>query len=237
MRPRHVDQANLTKVVDRQVRNWELARAQHPKAVELQSGRQVADFVAVARMIGVGGLDFATGLGERLGWAVFDREILHAMAGDDQVRARLYEELDERDVGWIEDTMHWLVEGQYRRDDYFPRLSETILAIARQGHAIFLGRGADLILPRDRGLRVYLVAPLEWRVRQHAQRHDLSEALARAEVERIEHERTEFYQRHFGERARHVTRHDLMLNMATFTRAAGIELVYRAAQLVGIAKA
>ena len=176
----------------------------------------------------------ATALGKRLNWPVFDKEILQAMGRDDRVRARLYEYLDERDLGWIEDSLRWLMEGEFRKDDYFRRLSETILAIARQGRAIFLGRGADLLLPRNRGLRVHLAAPPEHCARNLAKRDNTSEALARAEVERIQRERTDFLRRHFGRAAHEPCRHDMVLNMDRFAVAEVVELICQALRSRGV---
>ncbi|UCD28605.1 MAG: cytidylate kinase family protein, partial [Planctomycetota bacterium] len=93
----------LSKVVERQVRNWELARSQK---IDNGSARtqEVEDFVTIANICGAGGNEVAAMLSEKLNWPLFDRQILSVMAGDDDVRARLYETMDERDLGWIENT-------------------------------------------------------------------------------------------------------------------------------------
>lgn len=223
--------SDIAKIVDKQMRNWELSRAQHAAQRPASGPHGVIDFVAISRTIGSGGREVATLLGERLGWPMFDREILHAMAGDDDVRARLYEQMDERDVGWLEDTVRWLIKGELPKDDYFCRLTETVLVLARQGHAVFLGRGADLILPRDRGLRMRIIAPLEQRAQVFAQVNNVSEALARAEVERIDRQRLDFRRRHFGSHANDPTRHDLIISMAQFTVEQAVEIILTALRL------
>lgn len=224
-------QPDIARLIEKQMRNWELSRAQQPKPEEAEPGSQVQAFVTISRMVGAGGHQVARQLGERLSWPVFDKEILLAMAGDDLVRGRLYEHLDERDVGWLEGTLRWLVEDGLHAEHYFQRLGETILALARQGRAIFLGRGAHLILPGERGLRVYLVAPPEQCAHTLAKRDQISEALAQAEVERIQHERTDFLRGHFGKKADSPTRHDLVLNTGCFTTAQVVELIHQALRL------
>lgn len=226
--------SELAKVVERQMRNWELARAQEPAPGCAGASAEVMEFVAISRSVASGGSQVATLLGERLGWPVFDREILQAMAGDDGVRARLYERMDERDVGWLEDAVRWLMRGELRRDDYFCRLTETVLALARKAHAVFLGRAVDLILPRERGLRVRITASLATRAAVFARRHGLSEALARAEVERIDRERAEFRQRHFGKSANDLTRHDLIVVMDRFTAEQATEVILAALRSRGV---
>jgi cytidylate kinase len=217
--------SEIDKLIERQMRNWELSRAQRPEPEHPAHALQVEDFVTISREVGAGGELLASGLGQRLGWPVFDKEILHAMAGDDRVRARLYELMDERDQGWIEETLRWLIEDEFRRDDYFHRLGETVLALARHGRAVFLGRGADLMLPRERGLRVGLIAPTEDRARRYAERHQMALPAARAEAQRIQQERKDFLRRHFGRRASEPTRHDMVFNMARVTIPEVIDVI------------
>ena len=226
--------SDIAKMVEKQMRHWELARAQRVTPQPDVRPPEVAEFVSISRSVASGGSRVATLLGQRLGWPVFDREILQAMAGDDQVRARLYERMDERDVNWLEDAARWLIGGELRKDDYFCRLTETILVLARQGHAVFLGRGVDLILPRDRGLRVRITAPPEQRARTFAERRNVTEALALAEIERIDRERTEFRRRHFGRTANDVARYDLVLNLNCFRPEQAVEVILVALRARGV---
>lgn len=224
---------DIAKLVEKQMRNWELSRAQRPEQ-HRDAGPQVADFVTISRMVGAGGHRIATELAARTQWPLFDREILHVMSGDDTLRNKVYAELDERDRNWIEETFRWVVQGEFRKDDYFHRLTETVLAIARQGHAIFLGRGADLMLPRERGLRVQLNASPEDCATNLALREGLDETKARAEVDRIQHERTEFVRRYFGKRATDALRHDLIINTSQFTPPQSADLIVSAMRVRGL---
>ena len=227
---------DLSRLVEKQMRNWELARhARHakPKAVSAQMP-PVRDFVAISRTVASGGRKVAVLVGNRLGWPVFDREILQAMAGDDRVRAQLYEHMDERDESWLEDALHWVIEGELRKDNYFCRLTETVLALARKGPAIFLGRAADLVLPRDHGLRVRVIAPLEQRVQTFATLTNTTPAIARPEVERIDEQRVDFRRHHFGPHANEDTRHDLLINLGSFTTEQAVELITAALRIRGL---
>lgn len=218
------------KSFERQMRNWELGRAQRKSADPSQ--RVGEPFVCVSRTVASGGAEIATRLGERLGWPVFDRELLQAMSGDDRLRARLYEQMDEHETGWLDDAVSWVV-GQIPRHDYFYRLTEAVLAIHRQSRAVFLGRAADLILPRDCGVRVRITASLERRARTYAERLDISEALARAEIERLDRERDEFRRQHFGKTATELTRYDLLVTMDRVTTEAAVELITALLRLRG----
>jgi cytidylate kinase len=224
---------DVNKLVEKQLRNWEFAHAQQP-APGASTPQAVRQFVTISRTLRSGGHQVAELLGEKLGWPLFDREILHAMAGNDQVRARLYRHMDERDESWLEDALHWVIEGELRKDDYFCRLTETVLALARKGPAIFLGRAADLILPRDHGLRVRVIAPLDQRVQTYAAEISASESAARIEVERIDAQRDEFRRHHFGPHANDDTRHDLHINLGRFTTEQAVELIIAALRIRGL---
>lgn len=230
---RSAGHSDLAKIVEKQMRNWELARAQHIASNDDDESpcEQVATFVAFSRGVASGGSDVAQRLGERLNWPVFDREILQAMAGDDQVRTRLYEHLDERDMSWLEKSLRWIIGGEFNKDDYYHRLNESVLAIARKGHAVFLGRGVDRILPCERGLRVRIHASLKTCAAELARRRNISEALATAEVERIDRERAEFRRNHFGKDANRPEQYDLCITTDRFSTEQAVELIVAAMTL------
>lgn len=227
--------STIAKFVERQMRNWELARQQRLQVDRVREDQQVEDFVTISREVAAGGFAVAEQLGQRLGWPVFDKEILQHMAGDDQLRARLYEKMDERDASWLESVLRWLLQGEFRKEDYFHRLSETVLALARQGPAIFLGRCVDLILPGDRCLRVCLLAPEKDRVKEYARRNQCAEKTARAQIEHIERERAEFCRKVFGRDPADPTRFDLVFNLGRVSQADAVELIIAALRLRGIA--
>ncbi|HUU94413.1 MAG TPA: cytidylate kinase-like family protein [Phycisphaerae bacterium] len=224
-----VDKAELHRLVEAQMRNWELlARAQRATGEEgppPDTSKEVQEFVSISRAVGAGGYQLASLLGERLGWPVFDKQILQAMAGDDQVRARLYETMDERDEGWLESIMRWLIQGEFRREDYFRRLSETVLALARQSHVVFLGRGTGLILPQECGLRIRIIAPDEHRLKTFAERRQMDRKAAAHEMQRVGRERAEFIRRYFGRDTDDLLRFDLILNSGRIPLPAAVDLI------------
>ncbi len=215
----------LARAVEKQMRNWEIARQQRLGIEREEEKPEVQEFVTISRRAGSAGNEIARKLGQRLGWPVFDREILQHMAEDDQVRARLYENMDERDTTWLESVLRWVLHGEFRKEDYFHRLSETVLALARQGPAVFLGRGADLILPKDRGLRVRLFAPEADRVRDFAATHNCDEKTAREQIRALDAEREDFIRNHFGVDPTDMSRFDLIVNVARLSPDQAVEII------------
>jgi len=218
----------MSQVVERQMRNWELAKNQRLQTPSRRN--EVEDFICVSRMVGAGGSDVAAMLGQRLGWPVFDRQILDVMAGDDQLRRQIYVSMDERDLTWFEDAMRTFTDTSFIKNDYFHQVTRTVLSLARQGRAVFLGRGANLILPRALGLRVRLVASVETRAKNFAERHALSLKRASAEVEKLEKERVKFVRHHFDADTNDSTRYDLTINVDHFPPARAVDLILGARQ-------
>jgi len=219
----HAHSPDIARLVERQLRNWELTRGQKPSRV--RTHEEVHQFVTISRAVGAGGARVATLTGQRLGWPVFDKELLQAMAGDDCLRQKLLATLDERDVSWLEEVLCWMFRGDFRPSSYLPRLAKTALTIARGGHAVFVGRATDLILPKAVGLRVRIIADPERCVRAFAQRGGISLDEARREVDRIERGRAEFICRRFDRQATDPLRFDMLLNLDRISPEHAVELI------------
>lgn len=208
--------AASAKVLDRQMRNWEHAR-QLRLGTPGDKRSEVEEFIYLSREVGAGGREVASELGRRLDWLVFDQELLHAMADDDEVRERLYKAMDERDLTWFEQVLHGFSDPAASRNDYFHRLTHTVLSLARQAHGIFLGRGVGLMLPRSIGTRVRIIAPPAQRLANFMRVSKLPAEEAREEMDRLDRQRGDFVWTHFHKNVEDPLLYDLTINMAELT--------------------
>lgn len=215
---------NTMRLVERQMRNWEIGRTQRLSHTPEQRP-EVEDFICISREVGAGASKIAVLLAERLNWPVFDKELLHVMARYDQIREQIYASMDERDMSWTEATLRPFMQPEFVKNDYFHRLSETVLALARQGSAIFIGRGTDLVLPRGVGLRVRIIAPLEMRVKHVIEREDISEDEARTRISQLDADRAQYIQQHFHVDICDPQRYDLVINLQRLTHAQAVDLI------------
>ncbi len=221
----------MARVVERQMRNWELARAQRPEEAEPKND-QVEDFISVSRRVGTPeASEVAAGLGKALGWPVFDKEILETMGGDDFYRQQIYANMDQRDLSWSEELMRSFFDKKFVRNDYFHRLCETLLSLARQAPSVLVGRGADLVLPADRGFRVRLIASHQARVDAVAAEKGLSAKAAAAEIARHEQARQKFLEHHFCLDPTTSARFDLAIHLERFTVDQAIEVILKAREV------
>jgi len=217
------------RLIEKQLRKWELTRdiTGLPPAT---TSPEVQDFVCVSRSAGIGDA-VASGVAAALSWPVFGRELLEAMAGDDPVRRRLYEYMDQRDLTWWDETVLSLVDDGFIHNDYFRKLCETVLSLARKGRVVFVGRGVDLILPRSLGFRVGLTASLSARVEHLVRTQGLDPRDAERHLLKTEHKRKEFLRHHFGVDAADPQRHDLVVNLDRWSVDQAVELILNARDL------
>lgn len=230
MVPKTSPDPKVAKLVEKQMRNWELSRAQRLNVPE-PDRPEVEDFICISRSVGAGGKEIASMLGDKLRWPVFDKELLDVMAGDNNLRRRIYNSMDERDLGWFEESLR-AMQRDFIKNDYFHRLTETVLSLARQGHAVFLGRGTHLMLPDGIGLRVRIVASHRACVEAFAKRTGLPIEDARASVKRLETERSEFIEHHFKVDVDDPARHDIVINRAQFSLDQAVEMILAARKII-----
>jgi hypothetical protein len=188
-------------------------------------------YLLISREKGAGGSALGQRAGKRLGWQVFDKEIVDAIAQRAEVRRELIESLDERDRATIQDTVgQWLNPQPIGTAGYLAHLREVLLTLGHQGNVVIVGRGAQYVLPSQFGLRVRMVAPVEERVRRIASRENLSLKVARVEVESSDRERTRLARRQFGKNSADPMNHDITINTAELTVEAAAEVVLTALQ-------
>src|SRR5262245_31132412 len=59
--------------------------------------------IAISRQAGTQGPDIAREVGQRLGWPVYDRELVEMIAREMGLRTRLVESVDERHRNWLQE--------------------------------------------------------------------------------------------------------------------------------------
>jgi len=165
-----------------------------PQSVSAQLG----PFVALSREAGSGGADIGRMLAERLGWALYDRELVEEVAERLQVAPRFVELLDEARTDWFRDALLELVDKRLvHQDTYVRRLGRLMLLAAWEGEAVFVGRGAHLLLPPDNGLLVRVVAPRAFRMTRLAERDGLELEDAAHKMDDLDEARATYLKRNF----------------------------------------
>jgi hypothetical protein len=172
----------------------------------------------------------------RLGWHVYDHELLERIAEDMGVRTTLLESVDERQQGWLLETVEAFLSAPAESEwtplvsegAYVRHLVETVLALGAHGECVIVGRGAAFILPAETTLRVRLVAAPKERARVLAEQFGLPGPEAARRLRAIDRERSDFVRDHFLKDPDDPRNYDLVLNTSRFSAAEGAELIVAA---------
>lgn len=174
-----------------------------------------APSVAISREVGARGSDIARRLGSKIGWTVYDNELLGYTSQDPSALDSLMAELTEPGRIWVERRLQFLQDRGVLTDDaVVARVSRLILTLGAKGEAIFVGRGAGFLLPRASTLHVRLMAPTADRVAYMSQSLRMGREEAAEFVRDRETKRTEFLQRYFRLPSDGII-YDMVLNSAT----------------------
>lgn len=183
-------------------------------------------WVTVSKELGSEGEEIARQVAERLGWHVFDREILEAIASTTATRERLLSRLDERAVGRLDEFFsNILMPKVPSQAAFLNEMMQVIWMLGRDGHAVLLGRGANWVLDARYGLRVRLTAPVAERIDRVARAGGLSHVDAQKRVHEDDKRRTGFIRQAFGRDIADPLGYDLTLNTAGLGSAACVKLI------------
>jgi len=217
------------EVLEKVLHRYEQERRAKQQAAE---PTRVPRVITISRICGSGGKSIANMVGERLGWPVWDSQILNMLADQSQGRyqARMFELLDERTHGVVETNL-LACFGELDHHTYLYLLGKALCNIAQQD-AIIVGRAADIMLPGS--LRVQVKASAASRVKRMMERWNLSEDETAKKIGVVDRERAGFrkeFERCLG-KARKVEEHTFDLEIVTdrISLAAGAEAVIAAAR-------
>jgi cytidylate kinase len=192
---------NVTDAAERQMQRWlHRQKGQENAALAPSTGKLagIGPYLTISREAGAGGSRIARLVGETIGWEVLDRELLECLAERYHTSPAVLELVDETTTHWITEIFgNWINPASVSQMQYVFRLGRVILMAASGGKVIFVGRGAQFLLPHDRGLSVWLVAPLKYRVQQIMERRHLSFEEARDYVGKTDAGRRDFVRQYF----------------------------------------
>lgn len=217
MKSQGVSELDLTgDIIERQMRLRD-ARLQTEHANREKTSSFRYRFLTITRDGGSLADEVARELAVRLGWHVFDKEIVNHIAEHSHVRENLVRQLDERSQGLIQDTILRMLRmpeyPSFGTEEYHAALLKTLAYISTQGNAIVVGRGANFALrEEEEGLNVRLTGSLEVRARRIAEKLKLSAEEARDRTRAEDEERRKFIHQYFRQDINDVRFYDLMLN-------------------------
>lgn len=224
----------VEKQIARHMQWWERRRdewQQQGRPAPRPAAKPLGPYVSVSRELGSAGNELAAALAAKLGWQLYDREILEAIASRSHVREELVARFDEHVQSALDTYLRNLFTNQILDNtQYLHHLTQVLLGIAQYGEAVIVGRGAHLLLPAACGLRVRVVASWETRKKRVMQELGCDEKRAQQELASHDKEQQDFLEKHFRSQPNDPRAYDVVINTDKLEIAAAADLVARLAQ-------
>jgi len=180
---------------------------QRPRSSAGQSP-QVAPSITISRQTGAGGLAVAESLAEWLdsqvpgsgvNWTVFHKNLVSKVLEDSKLPARLAEFMPEDKVSGISDAVEEILGLHPASWKLIRRTTETILQLAELGHAIIVGRGANVVAQRlTNTFHARLVGGLDRRTERVTALHKIKKTAAVAFIKKSDAGRKRYLKKYYG---------------------------------------
>lgn len=212
------EEPEIVAAAERQMRGWALHEESANRSMRranIDEKRQtVFPYVAISREAGAGGSEIGQRVAVKLGWKPYDGNLLDLVARRYSQDRQMLELVDETESNWVYDVLGtWMDRRIVPHEKFLRQLVRTVTTSAREGSGVFVGRGAQFLLPRDRGLAVRLVAPLAFRAERIAKQKGLELPAARTYAEEVDRGRAEFVQRFFHRDIADPHLYDMVINV------------------------
>jgi cytidylate kinase len=215
MREQVREEPKILAAAEQQMRAW--AKSNETDAAlddSIAIEARLKPFVAISREAGAGGSPVGQMVGRMLGWEVLDRDIIDRVAQRYKLSRPLLEMVDETQSNWAYDILGtWLDPKLIPHEKFVVHLGHMVLAAACQASAVYVGRGVQFLLPRDRGLSVRIIASKAYRTRRIAEREGITEKRARLKMLEADNGRRAFVRRFFHHDIDNPHLYDLVLNV------------------------
>ncbi len=206
------------RTAEQQMRRWSLGleigeRVEHDQAVA-ELPNQIHPYVAISRETGASGGAVALAVAEKLGWELVHKEFLHQMAERYNLAQDMLEFVDERTSNWLLEVFgKWINSRVVTQSEYVVHLGQMVLLAAKHASNVFVGRGAQYLLPRDKGLAIAIIAPLQQRINRTMEQRQLSRDQATKSIKETDEGRREFVRGYFHHDVADQHNYDLVINM------------------------
>ena len=162
--------------------------------------------ICIAREFGSGGHEIAVRTGSKLGIRVYEKDLFHLACKYGELSEKMMESADETATNpYLFRTVHegncHVTRGLSPSEVLFQLQSHEIRKIAQQESCIFVGRCADFVLREEdvKILKVFVRAPVEWRIKRKMQQEHLSREKAAHLVRKMDKRRKKYYESYTGQ--------------------------------------
>ncbi|MFH5831889.1 AAA family ATPase [Halalkalibaculum sp. DA3122] len=214
----------ITQIIEDQINAW---RHQNRKTRQ-RPQKKFYPIITVSREFGALGAALANIMGERLGFKVWDNELLYAISDELGSNEKFLESVDERRRKLVEDNLLGLMKDKNTNTNYLLSLNRVVKAIEEVGESIVVGRGAAYICQNELSFHLRVVSPLAKRIEGYASRENISKQQAEKIIQEKDAERDEFVKFSFNRDVNTASDYDLVINSGTFELEEMADIALRA---------
>lgn len=218
----------VAQMIEEQVQFWRI-KSDSEHRFPKRKGRK--PIITISRSFGARGAALALELQDRLGYKVWDKELLKVISEKLNKSDEFVQALDEHYQNPVEDAIFGFMNQPGTNLNYMLYLVKAVGAIERLGRAIIVGRGANYICQRADSFHIRVVCPLKTRIENYAEREQITLVQATKIVEQKDKERADFTRKNFNREIDDPNDYDLMINSGSFTMDEMVEVVLKAYQV------
>lgn len=212
------EQPSILAAAERQMQAWSLTQEISERMIRGDRGhllpKHFGQFITISREAGAEGEQIARLVGTELGWEVLDKSLVDQVAERYRLSREMLNLVDETEANWVYDLLgQWLDPKVVPHEKYFVFLTRVIIAAARRGNVVVVGRGANFLLPREGGLAVRIVASEKCRIEKLMLRHEIDAAQAHRMMQELDRGRADFAQKFFHRDIADPHLYDLVINV------------------------
>lgn len=214
-----------SQIIEEQILEWKF---RHTITSSRAPKKHVYPVITISREFGAKGAVFASHLAKKIGYKVWDKDLLKAITIEVGTGLETVESVDERRRETIEDAVTGFFHNIPTNVSYLRSLIRVVHTIEEFGNSIIVGRGANYICKNPKALHVRIVSPLKFRIEEYAKREEISKTDAKRLIEAKDSERQVFVYQNFHKEMNESSDYDLVINAKSFTMDEMAEVVINA---------
>lgn len=207
----------LIPSVEKRISSW-IDVVQKQKTLESELSKPEHATITISREFGCEAYPIAEILQKKLSgisgkeWITFDRAMMDKVLEDNDLTRRAISSIGERprflDNLFSAMSSHWKNE-----EKVYQLLSETLVALAKERHAILIGMGSCVITQKiENTFHFRLVAPMEFKIQSISKRLNLDPKEAESMIEKEQAKRDQFIHRYLDKNVHDMTYYDAVFN-------------------------
>jgi cytidylate kinase len=215
------DQLSIEEFVQNQVKKWQTLYPADEKKKKVR-----LPVITICMEPGAGGCVIAEQVASRMGLDFFHRDMIHKISESARISTAIVESLEKERLSGVQDFIACLIKDQYIHPGiYLDHLMRVVGTIGKHGRAVVVGRGANFIIPAKDRFAVRIIAPLEKRIQNVADRFSVPSDTAKRRVLVRENRRRAFIRQSFNADITDPLHYDLILNAGNISVDTAVDCI------------